>query len=97
MMKTICIDGKLMKDRDILHRHLKNCLNRQDYYGSNLDALWDVLSTYSEPLKINLINIDYLNYNLGSYSQQLITLVEDAVESNSNISLIMNIYKEEIQ
>lgn len=36
------------------------------YYGSNLDALYDVLITYNESLEISVINKEKLLENLGN-------------------------------
>ena len=44
MNVTIKLDGSLMIDRDALHDYLKLRLDLPDYYGKNLDALYDILT-----------------------------------------------------
>ena len=42
-MRRIIIDAQDMPNKDSLHLVLKEALNLPDYYGRNLDALWDGL------------------------------------------------------
>ena len=48
-MKRALIDGRECRDKQTLHRQLKDQLAFPDYYGNNLDALYDILSTAQEP------------------------------------------------
>ncbi|MCF6466035.1 barstar family protein [Clostridium sp. Cult2] len=84
-MIKVTLDGKQMKTKETVHLYMKNALNSEEYYGNNLDALYDVLSTYSEPIEIVLINKDKLIENLGHYGKSLIKLLEDVEEENTNI------------
>ena len=38
------LDGRLMTDRTATHEYLKDKLALPDYYGKNLDALYDLLT-----------------------------------------------------
>lgn len=84
----IILDGNLMQNKEMTHEYLKEMLKAPDYYGSNLDSLWDMLTTYSEPISIKLINkeklIDYLEY----YGVHLILVFEDAMDENQNITFV---------
>ena len=44
-METIRLNGKKMTDRKAAHAYLKKKLHLPEYYGNNLDALWDCLTT----------------------------------------------------
>jgi ribonuclease inhibitor len=85
-MKKIIIDGKEMKSRKEAHLHIKEQLQSTEYYGNNLDALWDALTSYTSPIEICLINKEELIENLGEYGSSLIQVFKDAATSNSNIS-----------
>lgn len=84
-MKIVRLNGKKMISIDATHRYLKRMLSFPDYYGNNLDALWDVLSTLSESLLIKLVNRDLLLNNLGQYGCDLIQVFKDADLFNQNL------------
>ena len=41
---NVVLDGRGMTDRKVVHDELKKQLMLPDYYGRNLDALFDVLT-----------------------------------------------------
>ena len=84
-MIRIKLNGNKMKTKEAAHDYLKNKLESQEYHGNNLDALWDVLSTYNQPTEIKLKNKDQLIENLGSYGESLIQAFKDAEQENDNI------------
>lgn len=52
-METVIIEGKEFYSIDEIHEYLKIQLDFPDYYGMNLDALWDLISGYIHlPIKI---------------------------------------------
>lgn len=61
-MKEIILDGNLMKENP--HEYIKSQLNFPDYYGNNLDALYDCLGDISSPYKIIIRNSDILDSSL---------------------------------
>lgn len=84
-MKIILLDGKRMKSKETAHLYLKRKLNFPQYYGKNLDALWDMLSTISEPINIILFNREYLQRYLGAYGDGIIDVFQEAAEANEKI------------
>lgn len=84
-MNKVILDGKQMKNKKLVYLYIKFQLEIGEFFGSNLDALWDVLSTYSQPLIITLINKDKLIENLGDYGESIIQVFEDVEEENRNI------------
>lgn len=85
MIKVI-LNGERMDSIEKAHLYMKKKLNTPEYFGENLDALWDVLSCYSEPIKISLKNKDKLIKNLGDYGESIIQVFQDAEIENENIS-----------
>ena len=83
-MKTVWLNSRKMVTAKGTHYYLKRKLDLPSYYGANLDALWDVLSTVSEPLQVNLLFRDQMVKNLGRYSDDLIQVFRDAAKANSN-------------
>lgn len=84
-MDKIILNGEYMKNKIFVHHYIKSQLDTREYHGNNLDALWDVLSTYSKPTRIILLNKEDLIENLGSYGQAIIKVFEDAAADNENI------------
>ncbi|MGW7734108.1 barstar family protein, partial [Bacillus velezensis] len=47
-MEIVIIDEKDVTSTEALHRILKDQLDFPDYYGENLNALWDCLTGWIE-------------------------------------------------
>lgn len=64
-MRTVIIDGGSIKSTNDFHKSIKRLLNFPEYYGENLDALWDCLTDIEMPLTIiwkdHEISAAYLN------------------------------------
>ena len=73
-MQSIELDGKLIKKDG--HDYLKKVLNFPDYYGKNLDALYDCLTDIGVNTEIILKNKDYVAYDI-------VDTFIDASEDNS--------------
>lgn len=82
----VILDALEMTDKEALHKYLQHQLGFPEYYGGNLDALWDMLSTLSSPVHIILINSDALYSNLGGYADLLLALFVEAAEDNDNLT-----------
>ncbi len=87
-MRTIWLNGRKMTTIPATHHYLKRKLHLPAYYGNNLDALWDVLSTRSEPVQVTLLFRDQVGQNLGSYSTALRQVFQDAAAANPNFIYI---------
>ena len=81
------IDLNEIDDREALHDLLEQVLPLPDYYGRNLDALWDVLSTWSAPLCIEVTHTELLKRHLADYADALLELLHDAQRENDVITL----------
>ncbi len=77
------IDCKYIDSEKTFHRTIKRILDLDDYYGDNLDALWDLL-TEREYLDIRFTNSKYLEKNLGDYGNKIIDLFEDLSKESDN-------------
>ena len=86
-MKEIRLNGSRMLGKAEMHSYLKRKLDLPEYYGNNLDALWDCLSTDSLPRKVIICNTGMLLDNMGPYGEKLIKLFVDAAEENSCIKV----------
>ncbi len=62
-METYRLDGKQMRSKKGMHDHIREQFGFPDYYGGNLDALWDCL-TEKRPGRIEVCNAEYAGRNL---------------------------------
>jgi ribonuclease inhibitor len=81
------LQGAALLDKQQLHEEIARQLALPDYYGENLDALWDVLSTWHEPLQIFVAESDRLVRQLGDYGESVLQLLQDAEAENSAITV----------
>ncbi len=81
------IDGKVINTESALHDSLSEQLCFPAYYGKNLDALYDMLISVSQPTQINITNPMDLENALGKEKYQaLILLLKEASMENSNLN-----------
>ena len=59
-MKEIILDCKEMSSKEKAHEYIMKKMNFPDYYGKNLDALYDILSTYDKEVYVKFINFESL-------------------------------------
>lgn len=76
-MKVI-LDGREMTDKETTHLYLKEQLQFPDYYGCNLDALYDCLTDTEEELQLQMVHIDVMKEHLGEYADALLETIADA-------------------
>lgn len=81
----VILDGVLMISREAVHDLLLEKLELPDYYGRNLDALYDLLSEYPKKLNITVIHKDAMRDSLGNYANALLRTFEDAASAFENI------------
>lgn len=84
-METVILNGEEMNSVDVAHQYLAAKLHFPCYYGRNLDALWDVLSTKNEPVSIKLINADKIQHYLGGYAKLLLEVMHEAADANEKV------------
>lgn len=85
-MKKIIIDCSEITSKRALHDTLAERLDAPDYYGRNLDALYDVLTDLNDTCII-LENSEALEQNLGGYGELVIAVMRDAAERNDKLKI----------
>ena len=82
-MNTITLNFSGIKSYLALHQYFKDVFNLPDYYGNNLDALWDCLYCYYDSsTTIELKNIDALPKELDIEVADMMKLVHDLERKN---------------
>lgn len=94
-MKYLYLDGLKMLTKQDAHRHLKEGFQFPDYYGANLDALYDLLSTWSESVEVRVENYDAMIVSLGKYGIDLIKTIKEASRENWKVHLVIEEDKNE--
>ena len=83
----IVLDEKRFKGRSRAHAYLKEILNLPDYYGRNLDALYDCLGEIMEETVIVVPRIIRNKEYLGEYGQTMLQVFRDAAEENPALTI----------
>ena len=86
-MRKLILDGKKMINRDVLHDTFAEELHFPEWYGRNLDALFDCLTEIQEETEIWLCNKEAMDANLGNYAGVMVKVLSQAAEENSCIHL----------
>ena len=78
-MKSVILDAKKMLKKEKMHEYFAKKFDLPEYYGKNLDALFDCLCEINEPTLIKLKNEDALQ---GDTKESLIRLFHDVCNEN---------------
>lgn len=83
-MVYILLDAERLADRKTAHAYLKARFDFPDFYGENLDALYDLLTETSRPIYILIHN---LSADVEIQAAPIIGTIEDAAGNNASIVL----------
>ena len=86
-MKVVILDGTTAPTKEALHEYFARELNFPDWYGGNLDALFDCLTAVSEEVALSL-DETALAEALGPYVQRVGKVLARAAEKNPKIHLL---------
>ena len=86
-MREIVLDVRAFEEKISLHRYLKEQMGFPFYYGGNLDALYDELSSITEPTTVTLIYSDAPKGKMVEYLPRLLRVFRDSALENYNLTL----------
>ncbi len=80
----IILDASRLRERGAAHEFLKIRLSFPDYYGRNLDALYDCLTGMSET------EIEFVNLDAGAESHfaRVLSVFREAAAQNPRLRLL---------
>ena len=81
------LDSRMLDERENLHKEITKQLQLPLYYGENLDALWDILTAWGNPLDIIIENCGVALAQTGEYGETVMQLFQEAEEENNNLSV----------
>lgn len=87
-MEIIRIDGRELPTREAVHDCFAARLALPDYYGRNLDALYDVLTERSTPTRLVICGRNALAAALGTYADALWDALTDAAAANPALEVV---------
>lgn len=73
----IVLDGNRMTSKEEAHAYLKEVFGFPEYYGKNLDALFDCL-TEGGAMEVEFQHTDEMKAALGKYGDNLLRVFRDA-------------------
>ena len=79
----ICVDCAGIEDAATLHSLLAEALTLPDWYGHNLDALYDCLTELEDAVQLVLVNWD----DGAAFAEGFAGVFEDAQSDNPDFSV----------
>ena len=85
-MKNIVLDLDCLETREEIHSLLKKELDLPEYYGNNLDALYDCLTELQEDTVISICRtVD--GSPVSAYLERMQRVFKDAEEENPHLAV----------
>lgn len=86
-MVEITLDGLEITGMGDVHDLFAQALSFPEYYGRNLDALFDCLTDLREDAAVRLLHRNALEDRLGRRGWALVRLLRRAAEENPHLTL----------
>ncbi len=88
-VKRCTIAGRAVHSLDELYDELARQLPLPDYFGRNLDALWDVLSTDIEgPVEMVWEDAEHSKRSMGKDYERVVALLNDLTAEREDFRII---------
>ena len=83
------VDAKNFVSKSDMHSAMKAVLGEENYFGNNLDALHDCLTSICDPTVLNISNWSFAAKGLGGYANILWRVLCDSSEENPALKIII--------
>lgn len=87
-MAEIVLDGLELEELEDVHTLFARALDLPDWYGRNLDALFDCLTDAGGDVTVRLLHREALEARLGYRGRALSALLRRAAEENPHVILL---------
>lgn len=89
-MREITLDLTPFEEKISLHRYFKEAMGFPFYYGANLDALFDELTSETDNVSITVIYPKKPKGRMVEYMPRLMRVFEDAARENYHLHITLN-------
>jgi len=89
-MKTVTIDCTPILGSADFHQQLASALSLPEYYGNNLDAMYDCLTELGQDIQLVLDNWYPLSVRLGHYAEKTLYTFRCAAEENPHLTVTIH-------
>lgn len=86
MVKKVIIDCQELLKKERAHAYLAEVFEFPDYYGKNLDALFDCLTELGECTI--MLKGEHLLHQADSYGIKVLQVFEEAAQANPKLKLV---------
>lgn len=86
-MRNVILNLRGIETKQALHEALAEGFAFPDYYGKNLDALYDCLTDISEETDVEVFLGE--NSELESYCSLVLKVLEEAAEENDSLRIVL--------
>ena len=93
-MRKILLDFRIADTKEKVQEYLMLSFGFPDYYGRNLDALFDMLTGLREDTCVGFFGIDDGREALAGYLKQVKRVLQDAEEENPYLCVIFETYED---
>ena len=87
-MKLIELDLNTFETKEDVHSFLAEEMEFPEYYGNNLDALYDILTEDYTDKVIRIVGLDDMAADMRDYAHKFRRLCEDICEEYEEITFI---------
>lgn len=87
-MNCYTLDGSRLTDKKALHAYISGLLQFANYYGNNLDALYDCLCEIGTDTSVYFTNTSAAQAALGNYFDSFVAVLNDASTYNPHLNII---------
>ena len=87
----LIIEGKKILSSKDFHQTIANCPIVPDFYGKNLDALWDTLTgLIGRPFSIKWTHSEISKQHMGPDFDKIVKVLEDTKQFDLNLPVIQD-------
>ena len=83
----VVLNAEKYSTKEELHDFLAEAFHFPEWYGKNLDALYDCLSDLSEDTELFLLHRSLLEEHLRNYAKAFCKVLRDAAKTNPHLTV----------